>query len=55
MLLFFVFTVILQHWFQVISNLEGGLGLALDFVDGDTISNLDEGKPLGVVDVKDTL
>lgn len=51
----FGFTVILQHWLKIISNLEGSLSLALDLVDGDAVSNLDEGETLAVVDVKDTL
>lgn len=44
----------LQHWFQVIGNLEGCLGLGLDFFNSHPVSDLDQGETIRKVNVKDT-
>ena len=44
-----------KHGLKIVSHMERRLCLALDFVDGDAIGNLDKGKPVDKVDVKDTL
>lgn len=43
----------LQHGLQVIGDLEGGLGLSLDLLDGDTISDLNKSQAVGEVNVED--
>lgn len=44
-----------KHGLKVLSNQEGSLGLGLDLLDGDAISDLDQGEAVGEVDVEDTL
>ena len=43
----------LQHGLQVIGNLEGGLGLGLDLLDGDAVGNLNQSEAVGEVHVED--
>lgn len=45
----------LEHGLQIVSHLEGGLSLALDLIDGDTVGNLHKREALGKVYIKDTL
>lgn len=45
----------LQHGLEVLSHLEGSLGLGLDLVDGDAVGDLNQGQAVSEVDVKDTL
>ena len=46
---------LLQHRLEVISDLEGGIGLSLDLIDSYAVGDLDECKTVSEVDVKDAL
>jgi hypothetical protein len=45
----------LQHWLQILSNVEWGLGLGLDLLNGDTLRNLNQRQTGGEVNIEDTL
>ncbi len=47
--------VLLQHGLEILGHVERRLRLALDLLDGDAISDLDESEAVSNVDVKDTL
>lgn len=42
----------LQHRLHIVSNLERRFGLRLDLVDGDTVSQFNEGQAVGEVNVE---
>lgn len=52
LLLLFLF---LQHRLDVLGHLEWRFGLALDFLHGHAVGELNEGQAIGKVDVKDAL
>lgn len=45
----------LQHGLEIVGNMEGRLGLALDLVDRHAIGNLDQGQAVSKVDIEHTL
>ncbi|KAI6751388.1 hypothetical protein HG531_006084 [Fusarium graminearum] len=44
-----------MHGLEVLGNVEGSFGLALNFVNSDAVGDLDKGKTLGKVNVEDSL
>lgn len=45
----------LQHWLQILSDMERRLGLGLDLLNGDTVRNLSQRQTRGEVNIEDTL
>lgn len=43
----------LKHGLQVIGDLEGGIGLSLNLLDGDTVGDLNKSQAVGEVNVED--
>lgn len=44
-----------KHWLDIIYDVERRLGLCFDFVDGDTVSELNEGQTTAKVNIKNAL
>lgn len=49
------FVLLFLKCLQIVGDLEGCLGLALDFIHGDAFGDFDEGEAGGEIDVENSL